>query len=146
MISAAATSFTDAAAASTTAFASASYTDDAAYSTDFADASYTSEDPATFTYNAAYRASTAGPYDPPDGVNLTPNYYAPNVNGTAYIVVTIIGLILATIMTLIRLYTKAFIKRYWGWDDCKYLNAVPSLCFAVLKLTSTNQILAQYPW
>lgn len=133
MITAAAASFTDAAAASATDSAYASYTDDAAYSSGFDSASYTDDGAATFTYDAAYRASTAEAFEPPAGV--TPNYYGPNVNGTVYIVVTVIGLVLATTMTLIRLYTKAFIKRHLGWDDCKHLDTLDSLYSAVLKLT-----------
>ena len=121
-LSTAAASFTDAAGASFTDAADASFTD-------YADASYTDYEAtgtefggdimATFTNNAAYQASTETPWPPPPGI--TANFNAPNVNGTGYIVVTIFGLVFATILTLMRLYTKAFIKRRLGWEDCKFL-------------------------
>lgn len=107
----AAASMTDAASASITSFASESYFD-----SDYGTQTWVS---GTFTDDAAYRASTPEAWAPPDGVE--PNYDGSNPNGTAYIVVTVIGLTVATMTTLTRIYTKAFIKRCLGWDDCEHL-------------------------
>lgn len=109
-MAAVAASMTDAASASVTSFASASYLD-----YEFGTSSWVS---GTFTDDAAYRASTPEPWAPPNGIK--PNYHGSNPNGTVYIVVTVIGLTLATMTTLTRIYTKAFIKRCLGWDDCEH--------------------------
>ncbi|MCJ1268724.1 hypothetical protein MMC22_008612 [Lobaria immixta] len=52
---------------------------------------------------------------PPPGV--TPNFDAPNPNGTALIVVSIIAIVCTTTVVAARLYTKAFLTRALGWDD-----------------------------
>lgn len=54
---------------------------------------------------------------PPPGV--TPNFDAPNPNGTALIVVSIIAIVCTTTVVAARLYTKAFLTRALGWDDCR---------------------------
>lgn len=54
---------------------------------------------------------------PPEGIEV--NYDAPNTNGTAYIVIAVIGIFLATLFTVVRIYTKAILTRSLGWDDCK---------------------------
>lgn len=53
---------------------------------------------------------------PPPGI--TPNFNSPNPNGTLYIVISVIGLLLAALFTLMRLYTKFFLTLSPGWDDC----------------------------
>ena len=57
------------------------------------------------------------PIPPPEGIEA--NFDAPNTNGTVYIVIAVIGMLLATLFTLVRIYTKAILTRSLGWDDCK---------------------------
>ncbi|MCJ1349072.1 hypothetical protein MMC31_007308, partial [Peltigera leucophlebia] len=58
---------------------------------------------------------TALPDDHPPGV--IPDFHGPNPNGTIYIVLGIIGLVMNTIVVFIRFYTKAVLKHSMGWDD-----------------------------
>lgn len=48
---------------------------------------------------------------PPGGV-------APNDRGTAFIVIVLLTFVIAMTFGGIRIYTKAFITRALGWDDC----------------------------
>lgn len=54
---------------------------------------------------------------PPPGIEA--NFNAPNTNGTAIIIVAVIGIFLATFITAVRIYTKGILTRSLGWDDCK---------------------------
>ena len=63
--------------------------------------------------------------DPPPGI--TPDFNSPNPNGILYIVLSIIGLLLATLFASMRLYTKCILTRSPGWDDC--------MCACLLLLT-----------
>lgn len=47
----------------------------------------------------------------------TPNYVDPVTRGPALIIVNAIFLSLCTIALLLRLYTRVFIKRWFGSDD-----------------------------
>lgn len=58
------------------------------------------------------------PLPPPPGIEADLN--APNTNGTAYIIVAVIGIFFATVFVVVRLYTKAILTRSLGWDDCNY--------------------------
>lgn len=57
------------------------------------------------------------PLPPPPGIEADLN--APNTNGTAYIIVAVIGIFLATVFAVVRVYTKAILTRSLGWDDRK---------------------------
>lgn len=57
------------------------------------------------------------PVPPPPGIEADLN--APNTNGTAYIIVAVIGISFATVFAVVRVYTKAILTRSLGWDDCK---------------------------
>lgn len=57
------------------------------------------------------------PIPPPEGIEA--NFDGPNSNGTAYIVIAVIGILLATFFTAVRIYTKAILTRSLGWDDCE---------------------------
>ncbi|MCJ1425996.1 hypothetical protein MMC29_003898 [Sticta canariensis] len=78
----------------------------------------------TITYldRTAFLASTYTVADPPPGV--TANFDAPNTNGTVFIVVLVLGLIVTTIITAMRLWTKGYLIHTSGWDDCCYLRLV----------------------
>ena len=65
----------------------------------------------------AFLDSYADPSPPPPGV--VANFNDPNTNGTAYIIVAVIGLFLATFFTWVRIYTKGILTRSLGWDDRK---------------------------
>ena len=58
--------------------------------------------------------------DPPPG--YTRDYNSPNVRGTATIAIYPILFLLATVSGGVRIYTKAFITRALGWDDCKNMS------------------------
>lgn len=70
----------------------------------------------TYLDHAAFLAQIEIAADPPPGI--TPNFDAPNPNGIVFVVIGISGLILATIITALRLWTKGFLLRTSGWDDC----------------------------
>ena len=65
----------------------------------------------------AFLDSTPDPSPPPPGIEA--NFNAPNTNGTAIIIVAVIGVFLATVFTAVRIYTKGIMTRSLGWDDCK---------------------------
>ncbi|MCJ1424962.1 hypothetical protein MMC29_002850 [Sticta canariensis] len=69
----------------------------------------------TFANRAAFLAATAVLRPPPPGV--TPVFDGPNPNGVFLTVVCIVGLILGTTITAMRLWTKGFLMRTAGWDD-----------------------------
>ena len=75
-------------------------------------------EPATPTRDAAFLAATpAQPLvDPPPGVLPCP--HCSNGNGGLLIAITVIGMVIALVCTMIRMYTKAFLTRAMGWDDC----------------------------
>ena len=58
-----------------------------------------------------------GALPPPPGV--IPNFADPYSITKAALAATIVFLILTTITTGIRCYTKLFIIRKHGWDDCQ---------------------------
>lgn len=67
---------------------------------------------------------------PPAGV--VPNLANPeNQNVTIYAVLTI-SLFVTTLAVMTRIYTKAYVIRKIGWEDCK---------FAVIISTASNMIL-----
>lgn len=47
----------------------------------------------------------------------TPNYVNPETRDSSLLIVNSILLILASIVFFLRLYTRIFIKRWFGWDD-----------------------------
>lgn len=49
-----------------------------------------------------------------------PEGYSPNVRGIVFIVILLLSFLIATSFGGIRIYTKAFITRALGWDDCKF--------------------------
>lgn len=55
------------------------------------------------------------PVPPPPGVEA--NFDGPNTNGHIFIAVAIIGILLATISSFMRAYTKAVLTRSFGIDD-----------------------------
>lgn len=65
----------------------------------------------------AFLDSRPDPTPPPPGV--VANFDGPNTRGTAYIIIAVIGICLATIFTLVRVYTKGILTRSLGWDDRK---------------------------
>ena len=83
---------------------------------------------------AAFLASTLAPGAPPPGV--TPNFHGPNTNGTVFIVISILGLIPTTMITATRLWTKGYLIRTLGWDDCMY----PSVDIGFRTLSWPGQI------
>ena len=56
---------------------------------------------------------------PPPGVQS--NFINPENRGHIFIFVASLLLFLKTLFFVNRVYTKAFINRKLGWDDCKYL-------------------------
>ena len=58
-----------------------------------------------------------GGLPPPSGV--IPNFTDPDSITTIAIVVAIVFLSLTTVTTSIRCYTKLFLIRKHGWDDCQ---------------------------
>lgn len=50
-----------------------------------------------------------------------PEGYPPNVRGIVIIVILLLSLVISMSFGAIRIYTKAFITRALGWDDCKSL-------------------------
>ena len=67
-------------------------------------------------YTTEYRASIIDPDPPPPGVET--NFDGPNTYGNFYIFCAIFGFVLSTVFTAMRLYTKGFMTRALGWDDC----------------------------
>ena len=65
----------------------------------------------------AFLDTSPDPVPPPPGIEA--NFNAPNTNGTAYIIIAVIGIFLATVFTVVRVYTKGILTRSLGWDDCK---------------------------
>lgn len=65
----------------------------------------------------AFLDTRPDPTPPPPGVEA--NFNAPNTNGTAYIIVAVIGIFFATVFTAVRVYTKGILTRSLGWDDRK---------------------------
>lgn len=65
----------------------------------------------------AFLDTIPDPLPPPEGIEA--NYDAPNTNGTTFIIIAVIGILLATLFTAVRIYTKAVLTRSLGWDDCK---------------------------
>ena len=80
------------------------------------------------TRDAAWLASTVVPADPPPGV--TPNFDKFNINSPIYTVISVVFMLLALILTTMRIYTKAILTRALGWDDCMFADI-----FHYLKLT-----------
>lgn len=62
---------------------------------------------------------------PPPGV--TSNFKNPESKGYESIITTTICLSLMTPVFVLRLYSKAFVTRSLGWDDCKSERAPPFL-------------------
>lgn len=55
----------------------------------------------------------------PDGTPI--NYINPTSRGTACQIVGLFTLVLAFIIVVLRMGTKTFILRKFGWDDCRFL-------------------------
>lgn len=55
------------------------------------------------------------PTPPPPGVE--PNFNGTNTNGNVFIIVAVVGIVLATISSAMRVYTKALLTRSFGIDD-----------------------------
>jgi hypothetical protein len=66
-------------------------------------------------------AAIVGLARPPPGV--TPNFAHPESRGYRITLTLIVCLVLCTGVVLLRLYTRYFITRMVGADDCKYLNS-----------------------
>ena len=62
--------------------------------------------------------SEIGALPPPAGV--IPNFTDPYSIAKATSATTIVFLILTTVTTCIRCYTKLFLIRKLGWDDCRF--------------------------
>lgn len=62
---------------------------------------------------------------PPPGV--TSNFTNPESKGYESIITTTICLSLVAPVFALRLYSKAFVTRSFGWDDCKSIRARPFL-------------------
>ena len=62
---------------------------------------------------------TYAPVHPPP--NVLPNPDAPNPRGIIFIVICLLLFTISIIFVGVRLYTKAFITRAIGWDDCENL-------------------------
>lgn len=60
--------------------------------------------------------------DPPPGV--TPNFVDPETRAPYAIIAHTIALSLATIFVAMRMYTKIWITRSPGWDDCEFFPVV----------------------
>ena len=71
---------------------------------------------ATAVYTPKYRASILEPPPPPAG--LKANYDGPNSAGMFYIAFTVFFYFFTFSFTAMRVYTKAFLTRSLGWDDC----------------------------
>ena len=59
-----------------------------------------------------------GALPPPPGVK--PNFVDPENFHPAMIATIVFCLALTTLLTVARVYTKLFISKTHGWDDCKY--------------------------
>jgi hypothetical protein len=60
-----------------------------------------------------------------------PNYVNPTTRGPTLVIVNGVFLGIATLAVLLRLYTRLFVKRWFGWDDvficCAYVRSVLDL-------------------
>ena len=76
---------------------------------------------------------------PPAGV--VPNFVNPeNQNVTIYVVLTIsISVTMLAVMT--RIYTKAYIIRKIGWEDCKFSAMISTADNMILWLSSLQTLL-----
>jgi hypothetical protein len=66
-------------------------------------------------------AAIVGLARPPPGV--TPNFAHPESRGYRISITLVVCLVLCTGVVLVRLYTRYFITRMIGADDCKYPNS-----------------------
>ena len=66
-------------------------------------------------------AAIVGLRPPPPGV--TPNFAHPESRGYRISITLVVCLVLCTGVVLVRLYTRYFITRMIGADDCKYPNS-----------------------
>lgn len=57
---------------------------------------------------------------PPE--NVLPNFDYPETRAPTAHVAMGISLAVATVFLMLRLYTKFFIMKLWGWDDCEYIS------------------------
>ena len=55
--------------------------------------------------------------EPPPGVEQ--NLVNPESTANTAIAVTVLFTILMFVFVCMRMYTKLFVSRAWGWDDCK---------------------------
>lgn len=58
-----------------------------------------------------------GGLQPPPGV--IPNFVDPWSFGGTIMALSVVGVVTATITTFLRMYTRVFIAKNQGWDDCK---------------------------
>lgn len=62
--------------------------------------------------------STLPAGDPPPGIQ--PNFSDPPTLVPALLGVPAAFLVLAVLCFFVRIYTKVFISKRWGWDDCEW--------------------------
>lgn len=56
---------------------------------------------------------------PPPPPGYTADFHRTNHNAAIFIVVSLVGLVLAVAFVAMRIYTKAILTRSMGWDDCR---------------------------
>jgi hypothetical protein len=75
---------------------------------------------------------------PPAAVLATfpkPNYVNPETHGPALLIVNSAFLGLATIAIVLRIYTRLFVRKFFGWDDTfiilAYVSKAVCLCCSI---------------
>lgn len=107
---------------------------------------------ATALYTPEYRASIFEPPPPPPGIKA--NYNGPNSAGMFYIAFTVIAYLLSFTFTATRVYTKTFLTRSLGWDDCTSMltpmsmktNPGSDTCVTAAVLRKMNRAWTQANW
>jgi hypothetical protein len=61
---------------------------------------------------------TVGAFPPPPGV--TPNFHNPESIAYRVIVASVLGPVVAIPLCILRLYSKRYVLRNTGYDDCEY--------------------------
>ena len=73
--------------------------------------------------SAPVQPTVVGGLPPPPGV--IPNFVNPHSIADAVKVLDVIWIVLATLTTVIRLYTKIYILKAHGWADCMLYSVYP---------------------
>ena len=68
--------------------------------------------------NDASAGVTLPAHWPPPGI--TSNFINPVTRGPALVISSAISITLMVLSVTVRFYTKLYIKKTWGWDDCLY--------------------------